>query len=92
MGLHEVAHALMDLVADALNDLGGLPSGIVDRPIVSLDSRHVGTFVAAPHRDQQLCLRREFSGELLGAGTTQVNALFLHDREPAIQLLVKVKG
>ena len=63
-----------NVVANSPDAFNGLPLRVVQWPVIAAHAWHVRTLVAAPHRNQELRLGAEFSGELLRASTTQVNA------------------
>ena len=72
------SHSAADLISYYANFFQGLPFGIAERPVVSAKARHIWTLVSAAHRDEVVCVTRQFLSQFLRLGIAEVNSDLLH--------------
>jgi hypothetical protein len=80
-GIDERFDSPPDVVLDFSDPRERLALRVLKWPIISPKTRHERTLVATPHRDQQLCLGRQFGRQLLRARFRQVKPFFAHDAD-----------
>jgi hypothetical protein len=76
--LEELSYAGRNLVADLSNDIGGLTSGIRQRPVLAPDARHHRTLFPAPHRHEKVSCCGKFWSEPCRPSVRHVKTHFLH--------------
>lgn len=79
LGNQQSHHPFPDVVADLPNALDGLALWIGERPVLALESGHVGTGIATTHRDDEVGTPGEPLGEFLRLRRRQVDSNLAHD-------------
>jgi hypothetical protein len=76
--VHEVSDPTPDLVSDQADLLEWLPGGIRELPVQVLPAGYDRALIAAPHRDDQVSLLGQLTGEELWPSVAQVEAELVH--------------